>query len=278
MLLYILLICLILYFYKNNVDNFENTNNKICCLFAYYEKNDMYKENLNFFLNNGIYDEIDYYIIINDKCTLTLSNKPNIKILYKENKGYDFGAYSYALKTINKKYDYYTFINSSVRGPYFKNINIKWYEPFLKLFVNNVKLVGTTINIYSLNTFYNYNLKDYYNHTAPFPHVQSMFFMIDNEYFNYLQKINFFNEEKLNNITNINEVILYYEFGLSQIALKNNWNINSILEPYKNLDYINIKKDINNTSVNGDPYYTNSYFGKTIDPYDVIFFKNNRFV
>lgn len=278
MLLYILLICLIFYFYTNNKDSFEDTNNKICCLFAYYEKNDLYKENLNFFLNNGIYDEIDYYIIINDKCTLTLPDKSNIKILYKGNKGYDFGAYSYALKTINKSYDYYTFINSSVRGPYLRDKNIKWYEPFLKLFVNNVKLVGTSINIYSLNTFYNYNLKDYYNHDTPFPHVQSMFFMIDKEYFNHLQKINFFDEEKLNNITNINEVILYYEFGLSQIALKNNWNINSILEPYKNLDYINIKKDINPTSNNGDPYYNNSYFGKTIDPYDAIFFKNNRFV
>ena len=84
MLLYILLICLIFYFYKSNIDSFEDTNNKICCLFAYYEKNDMYKENLNFFLNNGIYDEIDYYIIINDKCTLTLPNKPNIKFYIKK--------------------------------------------------------------------------------------------------------------------------------------------------------------------------------------------------
>lgn len=249
----------------------------ICCLFAYYEKDDKYKENLTYFLNNGIYEEVDYYIIINGNCSVKIPNKKNIIVFNRENKGYDFGAWSHALKKINKSYDYYTFINSSVRGPYLRDTNVKWYIPFLELFINNVKLVGTTINIYTSNMFNGYSLKKQYNHSAPFSHVQSMFFMIDNDYFNYLQKIHFFNEQKLNNITDINTIIFYYEFGLSQNALKNNWNINSILNEYKNLDYINIKNDINPSTFSGDPYYINGYFGKNIDIYDVIFFKNNRY-
>jgi hypothetical protein len=35
--------------------------NPICvCIYAYYEKDEKYKENLRFFLNNGILDNIDY--------------------------------------------------------------------------------------------------------------------------------------------------------------------------------------------------------------------------
>ena len=39
--------------------------NKICCLYAYYEKNDLYKSNLEYFLKNGILENVDYYFIIN---------------------------------------------------------------------------------------------------------------------------------------------------------------------------------------------------------------------
>jgi hypothetical protein len=52
------------------------------------------------------------------------------------------------------------------------------------------------------------------------------------------------------------------------------------LKTYKNYfksSLTKTKEDINPFSNNGDPYYTNSYFGKIIDLYDVIFFKVNRF-
>jgi hypothetical protein len=104
-----------------------------------------------------------------------------------------------------------------------------------------------------------------------------MFFCIHSKYYNYLKKINFFNESEINNAPNINYIIANKEIGLSQIAIKNGWNINCILSKYKNIDYTHIQKDINFSSINGDPYYKNAYFGKTIDPYEVIFFKTNRF-
>ena len=49
------------------------------------------------------------------------------------------------------------------------------------------------------------------------------------------------------------------------------------MDKYKNLDYRTIKNDINPTSAYGDTYLPNKYFGRTIAPDDVIFFKNNRF-
>jgi hypothetical protein len=103
-----------------------------------------------------------------------------------------------------------------------------------------------------------------------------MFFALNNESFQYLKSINFFNEDKCNNIKNINEIIYKKEFGLSQYILNNGWNINSILPKYRNLDYRILEADINKSSENGDVYYKNAYFGKSIDKYDVIFYKNNR--
>lgn len=256
-------------------ENFDE-NNKLCCFYAYYEKNMDYKNNFQYFLNNAILDNVDYYIIINGKSSIFIPSKKNIKIYYRENKGYDFGAYSYAIDRLNKKYDYYFFLNTSVKGPYLKK-NIPWTTFFLNLFQKDVKVVGTSINIYSANSLgEKYNLYDFYNKNPPYPHVQSMFFCIDYEYFEYLKNNNFFNEYEINNAPDMDYIIVKKEIGLSQNALEKGWNINCILSKYKNLDYRKITKDINNSSFHGDPYYSKSYFGKDIDKYEVIFYKNNR--
>jgi hypothetical protein len=102
-----------------------------------------------------------------------------------------------------------------------------------------------------------------------------MFFMIDKEYLDYLNSIDFFNEIKINSITDFSYLIANYEIGLSQHALIKGWNINCILQPYKNQDFRILKNDF--MTDGGDLYYYGKYFGKTIDPYDVIFWKNNRF-
>jgi hypothetical protein len=258
-----------------SIEQFEG-NNSICCLYAYYEKNDLYKNNLKYFLENGIINDVDYYIIINGNYTIKIHEKKNIKVYRRKNIGYDFGAYSYAIKYIKKEYNYYFFLNASVCGPYLKNNSKKWTLYFIELFNNNVKLVGTSINICTQKKIGIYNLLNIYKKDKPFTHIQSMFFVMNNEYFRYLKNTNFFNEDILN-ISDMNYVIAMKEIGLSQIALKNGWNINSILPKYKNINYIDIKEDFNNKSNNGDPYFINSYFGNTIDKYDAIFFKNSRF-
>lgn len=255
---------------------FINEKNHICCIYTYYEKNDNYKNNFIFFLNNGIYDDVDYYIVINGKHTVNIPIKRNIKIYNRDNIGYDFGAFSYVLKQIDIEYDYYFFINTSVRGPYLKDLNKKWTQCFIELFTQNVVVVGTTINIYPYDIFLNYNLQKIYNKKPPFTHVQSMFFCLNKQYLNYLKLINFFNEEECNDASDINYIIVYKEFCLSQIAIINKLNINSILPKYKNLNYVELNSNINSSAPNGDPYYKNAYFGDTIDKYDVIFIKTNR--
>lgn len=266
-------------FYLNN-KNIEESNNKYCCIYAYYEKDELYKSNFDYFLKNGIFNHIDYYIIINGECTIDIPKNLNIIIFKRPNIGYDFGAYSYAISKLTIEYDYYFFLNTSVCGPYFKNNNKSkdWSTFFLDLFNNdlNTKLVGTTINIFPNKIFENYNLDKLYGNKKFYSHVQTMFFGLDKESLKYLKSINFFNEDECNNIKNINEIIAKKEFGLSQHILNNGWNINSILPKYRNLDYRMLKSNINKSSKYGDVYYKNAYFGKSIDKYDVIFYKNNR--
>ncbi len=89
--------------------------------------------NLNFFIKKEVcYREtIDYILVINGKkCQVPLPNLRNLKIIERENKGYDFGGHYIALNYIkeqNLKYDYFIFMNSSVIGPiiphYISNIN-----------------------------------------------------------------------------------------------------------------------------------------------------------
>lgn len=42
-------------------------SNKIIVIYSYYEKNDEYIKNFQFFLNNALYDDIDYLFCINGR-------------------------------------------------------------------------------------------------------------------------------------------------------------------------------------------------------------------
>jgi len=273
-ILYILILLLILIvlfciFYNETKKEKFTSNNKYVCFYAYYEKNKQYKENLEYFLNNGgIFDNIDYYIIINGDSTIDIPEKDNIRIIKRENIGFDFGAWSNALKKIDKPYDYYIFINSSVRGPYVKE-NENWIDKFMELFNKpDVKMVGTTINIFEgkLNNF---------NYNPPYSHIQSMFFILDNEAIEFLNEKDFFNEEKINNINEMWELISNYEIGLSQYILKNNWNINCIVPEYRDQDYRTLDHNINTNS--SDVLYKNGFFGRSLLPEEVVFYKLWRF-
>ena len=123
---------------------------KIVIIYAYYESpSSVY--NLKFFVKKelSLKSNIDYVIVINGEvCSVNIPDLPNLKIIRRENTGYDFGAHSIALKNISRNYDYYFFMNSGVIGPilphYFPK-NIHWSKIFTNKINGNIKLVGTTI-------------------------------------------------------------------------------------------------------------------------------------
>lgn len=276
-LLFITILCAIIYLIyicvKKNEGFVSNTGNTNVCLYAYYEKNELYKNNLLYFLENGLLDNIDYYFIINGKHTIEFPIQTNIKIIERENVGFDFGAYSYAITNIIKnKYDYYIFLNATVKGPYLNN-NKNWLDTFLELFTEKVKLVGTSICFTK-----DERVKTAFNIESIY-YVQSMFFIINKELFEYLIINNFFNDEKiLNKETILQNIVINKEIRLSHLTYKSGGNINCYLSKYRDLDFTKIKNDINPTSFNGDSYFPNRYWCSTIMPNDVIFYKNKRMI
>jgi lipopolysaccharide biosynthesis protein len=268
----IILLLIIAYAIYNAYENFES-DNKYVCFYAYYEKNDLYKENLVYFLENAILDNVDYYIIINGESTVPeITEKTNIKVLKRENNGYDFGAYGHAIKQLTKSYDYYIFLNATVRGPYLNNEK-DWLEAFLPLFNDNVKLVGASVSYTNSHLIKEITDKDttYY--------VQTPFFIIKNDFFDYLVKQeDFFNEYDLNDTTDVQHVVIHKEIKLSILCFKFGGNINCYLEKYRNHDYTKMVDDINPSSYYGDGYFVNRYFNTTIQPNDVVFYKNKRFL
>lgn len=231
----------------------------ILCIYAYYEKNRQYKDNFQFFLDYAINKNVQYVFVINGECTIDLTylkSKKNVEFMYRENTGFDFGAYAYCINEKNiENFDHFIFCNSSVRGPLDSSKTEFWQDSFLTMINENTKLVGVSINIL---THYDKKLD---NIEFPYSHVQSMIFAMDYECLQYLKQ-SIFGLDTLDLIDK-EEVILKREILMSQLVLQNGWNINCCLNKYKDLDYRSLKKDINPTSHYGDPSYKNKYFGST---------------
>lgn len=222
--------------------------------------------NLYFFINKELsYNEnIDYIIVINGYVyneKIKFPNLDNVTILKRENIGYDFGGHNYALEyidKISKKYDYYFFMNSGVIGPiiphYFTEIH--WSNIFIKKINNIVKLVGTTIVCLPHRDPGGYG-----------PKVEGFFFMVDNIGLELLKK----QQTIFCNHPTKYSAIVNGEYGLSNCILKNGYSIDCMIPKYKNIDWTNpINYTLNN---NIHPSRKNSFYGYTINPYDVIFHK-----
>ena len=277
---------------------------RVAVIYAYYEKNKEYKENFEYFLKYGMLPELDFYFVINGACTVEIpEHLPNVWVFRRRNTGVDFGAISYALNKLQQlenvqndndnpagggdgtangqkekkkntqrhQYDYYFFINTSVRGPYGRK---KWTEYFLPLFTKETKLVGTAVNVFTKTVHGRYNMTKIFGHPPPFSHVQSMFFGMDRELLLYFRGINFFNETDSIH-KDFHWVIVHKEIGMSQRVLAKGWNLGCVLPEYQR-DYRNLTQDFNPTSVGGEMYLPRRYFGRSVQPEDVIFFKRAR--
>jgi lipopolysaccharide biosynthesis protein len=219
---------------------------------------------LNFIENCIFYDEnIDFIVISNDK-----NNKINVqnyvKVLYRDNIGFDFGGWSDALlnNELYKNYDSFIFANSSIIGPflpsYYKN---KWTDVYLNGLQNNVKLFGSTIN----------TCKNPLNKA----HVQSYIFSMDKITLEYLIKCDIFNNTNYSN--NYQDAVDNKEVLMSRKIIENGWNIGSLLPYYENVDFtFKLKKP---EDYNFDflcdlmfEYYNNKLWNK----HQLVFVKGNR--
>ena len=144
--LLILMLLIILYYVNNKKEYFSNVNKKVFVSYVYYET-EVSKKNFDYFLNNGGIIEsnnIDYIISINgNKCSLDLPNFKNVKYVFRENTCYDIGTHGINLGKIDtNKYEYFIFMNDTVKGPYLKNKNSNWINIFTSKINKKCKLYG----------------------------------------------------------------------------------------------------------------------------------------
>lgn len=235
--------------------------NKLLVLYVFHIYNDRVKH----FIEHCIfYDQhVDFIIISNDK-TIPFKAPDYVKIMRRDNIGYDFGGWSDALLTDNlyEGYDNFIFVNSSVMGPFLPSkYKGKWTDLYINGLQDNVKLFGSTIN------------------TCRQPltksHVQSYIFAMDKLTLKYLMTCEIFSVE--NYAKTFNEAILKKEVLMSRKIIEHNWNIGSLLPYYKNIDFTFKSKKPNECNIQFlDDIMFIEYLNKLWNINELVFIKGNR--
>jgi hypothetical protein len=237
---------------------------KTLVLYVFHEYNDLVKK----FIDKAIFrdDNIDFMIICNN-LTFKIDNLPDY-VIYKnrENIGFDFGGWSYGLliNDFYKNYDNYICINSSIIGPFLPdNFSGKWTDFYINGLKDNVKLFGSTIN------------KDFH------PHVQTFIFSLNTETLEYLIRWQIFS--LTNHYKTLWDTVINKEVFMSNLIIRNKWNIGCLIPYYKNTDFVKLieNNEIKDNMINGhldsksDIMY-NEFYKKYWTETDIIFFKGNR--
>jgi hypothetical protein len=230
---------------------------KLLVLYVFH----IYNERVEYFINHCIFkdDNVDFIIICNNK-NIKFKVPPYIKVLFRNNIGFDFGGWSDALliNDLYKKYNHFIFVNSSALGPYLhSSFQGRWTDIYLNGLKNNIKLFGSTIN-----TFYN-PLKN--------SHVQSYIFSMDKTTLDYLIECEIFS--MTNYARTFEDAIHNKEILMSRKIIDNNWNIGSCMKYYENVDFT-FKTPSQKYFLN-DVLYIN-YYKIIWDEYELVFIKGNR--
>ena len=228
-----------------------------------YSATDPSDYNLKFFSKEAIsYSKnIDYIIVVNGfVCNVDLPKLPNLKVIQRENKGFDFAGHKAALDSLDgKHYDYYFFMNSSILGPFLPDNhprNMHWSEIFTRKLTDKVKLVGTCIFCIP---------EPHEVHVGPI--VEGFFYLTDQIGLDLLLK----RESIFSNYTSKADSVHFGEFGISKCILENGYNFDCMLKKCEGVNWL----DKSNWSFNScePPSRRGKYFGGSIDPFEVVFHK-----
>jgi lipopolysaccharide biosynthesis protein len=192
---------------------------KVLVLYCFHDYNDRVKN----FIKDALFHDtkVDFLIISNNRDPIKVPDY--VKLIQRDNKGYDFGAWSYGLlkDQLYKKYTHFIFVNSSVSGPYLPpTYKGKWTDIYLNGLTPKIKLFGSTIN----------TLDDPINKS----HVQSYIFSMTKSTLDFLIKEEIFS---LKYVDTFNNAVCKKEVPMSRKIIKQGWNIGSLVKYYKGVDY-----------------------------------------
>jgi hypothetical protein len=230
-------------------------------------------KNVLYFLQNALFEDenVTFLVVCNSHIKISLPSY--VKVLNRENIGYDYGGWSYGLLTDNlyTTYDNFIFVNSSALGPfipsYYKN---KWTDIYINGLTDNVKLFGSSINcsesVYGLT-----KIEPIKN-----SHIQSYIFSMNKETLLYLIECGIFSITEY--VTDFIKLVFEKEIKMSRLIIEKGWNIGCLMDIYKDVDFTfkqnqnSIHKNINYL---GD-VMNNAHYNKTWTLKEIVFIKGNR--
>jgi hypothetical protein len=245
-------------------------------IYHYFEKDASYRDNLLHFLLFGVLPELDYIFVMSGNHSVQLPELPNLRYCFTEPKKSDFGGYAQLInEDLNlDSYANILFINSSVRGPFIPTYHQQaWYAAFLEQMQDDIGMVGVSICTLKEDFRHSIHYQARYGGNPPYSHVQTMAYMLRKEVLTQLITDGFYREDRDATKT---LAIEDYEIHLSQLVLKQGWNLRCLLPEFNSIDYRLPHTNPNPTSTVGDPNEVLGYFGRSAHPYETIFVKTNR--
>jgi hypothetical protein len=232
---------------------------KTLVLFVFHEIN----SRVHNFFDNCIFqdDTIDFIVISNDKSNV-FELPEYVKVLKRNNDGYDFGGWSEALLSnqLYLEYDSFIFANSSILGPFMSDHTKKWTDIYLEGLKDNIKLFGSTIN----------TIRDPLKKS----HVQSYIFSMKKDTLQLLIDKKIFIK---NYTTSMRETICEKEILMSRIVIENGGNIGSLIKLQQGIDYTfsDENRETNNIIYEDDLMFY-QFYNVVWNEYDLCFIKGNR--
>ncbi len=242
-------------------------------IYHYFEKDDVYRDNLIVFLARAWQPDLDMFIVLSGDVGIDLPQSTNIRYIRTPNYGQDFGAVANVVNDgALDAYDQLIFVNCTVRGPFLPPYHSQcWTKAFLSLLVEDVHLCGTTISIlHDDRPFHRLYEAAFPDDPKPYSHVQSSVHAMTRDCFNMLRKAGVYASAP--SLTK-EEAVVICEIGMSQRVKAAGWNISCLLSPYRGIDYRRAHGEINHTTPNGHPQGPGSYFGQSLHPFETIFLK-----
>jgi len=250
---------------NKEITGIENRMPKLLVLYVFHE----YNSRVEYFLKHCFFEDIntDFVVICNNK-TCKFDTPPYVRVILRENIGFDTGGWCEGLFTNDayNHYDTFLFVNSSVMGPfvpsYYKG---KWTDVYVNGLKGNIKLFGSTINCC--------------NQPLTKAHVQTYIFAMNKATLDYLIECEIFT--KTVECKSLWECVVQKELGMSRKVIEKGWNIGSLLDLYKGVDFTFTTKkpedygEIFNFGKDGDIMFP-EYRGTIWNEYELVFIKGNR--
>ena len=227
--------------------------------YSYFEKDRVQLANFQFFISVGMGvsstyrapSNTDFSIIVNgNKCTpckslshmvkddaaaamvlptvsRAWSGKGLLMLQRKENEGMDFAAHNVTLEYLHKKreyrrYKYFIFLNSSVRGPFYPSympLEWQWTMAYIQRFTGDVRLVSSSIVCLPKVDAGGYG-----------PKAESWAFAIDQEGLDLVTAAGVFGLRTCKLCDD--GVVVLGEYGLSNVLLNAGYNIATLMSRY----------------------------------------------